>query len=55
MAEKDTLYRCLDRLLTHKQPFFSFLTERWQSLFGARFEVLLYDSRQHLLRVRSAR
>lgn len=43
VAEKDTLYRCLDRLLIHKQPFFSFLAERWQSLFGARFDVLLYD------------
>ncbi|WP_139557291.1 IS1634 family transposase [Methylotetracoccus oryzae] len=43
VAEKDTLYRCLDRLLDHKEAFFQFLTERWQTLFGARFEVLLYD------------
>lgn len=43
MAGKDTLYRCLDRLLIHKQPFFSFLAKRWQSLLGARFDVLLYD------------
>jgi hypothetical protein len=43
VAEKDTLYRCLDRLLDHKRPFFSFLTDRWQSLFGARFDVLRYD------------
>ena len=43
VAQKDTLYRCLDRLLAHKQSFFTFLAERWQSLFDARFDVLLYD------------
>jgi transposase len=26
-----------------KKPFFSYLRARWQDLFGARFEVLLYD------------
>lgn len=39
----DTLYRCLDLLLKHKNGFFSFLKPRWQALFGAGFEVLLYD------------
>lgn len=43
VAQKDTLYRCLDRLLAHKLAFFSFLAERWRNLFDARFEVLLYD------------
>lgn len=43
MAQKDTLYRCLDRLLAHQQSFFTFLAERWRSLFDARFDVLLYD------------
>lgn len=43
VAQKDTLYRCLDRLLDHKAAFFSYLTERWRSLFEARFDVLLYD------------
>ena len=43
VAEKDTLYRCLDRLLVHKEAFFQFLAERWHSLFGVRFDVLLYD------------
>ena len=38
-----TLYRCLDRLLVHKRAFFSFLRERWETLFDARFDVLLYD------------
>ena len=39
----DTLYRCLDKLLPHKRAFFSFLRERWETLFEARFDVLLYD------------
>jgi len=43
VAQKDTLYRCLDRLLDHKQACFSFLTKRWWSLFDAHFDVLLYD------------
>jgi transposase len=43
VAEKDTLYRCLDRLLVHKRALFDHLTQRWKDLFGVRFEVLLYD------------
>jgi hypothetical protein len=43
IAAKDTLYRCLDRLLEHKGELFSFLRERWEDLFGAKFDVLLYD------------
>src|SRR5215510_845848 len=43
LARKDTLYRCLDKLLVHKAELFSFLQQRWKSLFGADFEVLLYD------------
>ena len=39
----DTLYRCLDKLLEHKQDFFSFLRARWATLFETRFDVLLYD------------
>lgn len=38
-----TLYRCLDKLVEHKSAFFSFLKERWETLFDARFDVLLYD------------
>ena len=38
-----TLYRCLDKLVTHKRAFFSFLRERWETLFEARFDILLYD------------
>jgi transposase len=43
LAEKNALYRCLDKLLEHKRAIFTHLTQRWQDLFGARFEVLLYD------------
>lgn len=37
------LLRCLDRLLAHKTDLFSFLKQRWQDLFNASFDVLLYD------------
>ena len=43
LAEKNTLYRCLDRLVEHKDDLFKFLKRRWGELFGATFEVLLYD------------
>src|SRR6202158_1560322 len=43
LAAKDNLYRCLDRLLEHKEALFGFLKGRWQDLFGVKFEVLLYD------------
>jgi transposase len=43
LVAKDTLYRCLDKLLAHKADLFSFLQQRWQALFGAKFDVLLYD------------
>ena len=43
LAAKDTLYRCLDRILPHRSQLFSHLQARWKDLFGARFDVLLYD------------
>jgi transposase len=43
LVEKNALYRCLDKVLEHKSAFFSHLRLRWQDLFGAKFEVLLYD------------
>jgi transposase len=43
LAEKNTLYRCLDRLVEHKDDLFKFLVRRWGELFGATFDVLLYD------------
>jgi len=43
VAEKDRLYRCLDRILEHKPALFQHLRERWQDLFQAQFDILLYD------------
>ena len=43
LAADDTLYRCLDQLVTHKGALFSHLQQRWKDLFGAQFVVLLYD------------
>src|SRR5437773_5745647 len=43
VAEKDRLYRCLDRLLEHKQDLFVWLKQKWADLFAADLEVLLYD------------
>jgi len=43
VAEKDRLYRCLDRIVEHKTALFTHLRQRWQDLFQARFDVLLYD------------
>jgi hypothetical protein len=40
---KNALYRCLDKLLPDKAALFSHLRARWQDLFAATFEVLLYD------------
>lgn len=43
VAEKDRLYRCLDRIVEHKEALEKHLAGKWQDLFGARFDVLLYD------------
>jgi transposase len=43
LVEKNSLYRCLDKVLKHKEQLFGHLRQRWQDLFGTRFEVLLYD------------
>ena len=37
------LYRCLDRILPHKTKLEQHLKERYGELFGAEFDVLLYD------------
>lgn len=43
LAQDDTLYRGLDGLLAHKDALFQHLRARWSDLFGAKFDVLLYD------------
>lgn len=43
VAEKDRLYRALDRMVEHKEALEKHLAARWRDLFGASFDVLLYD------------
>jgi hypothetical protein len=43
VAEISTLYRCLDKVVAHKAALFTYLRDRWKTLFGACFDVLLYD------------
>jgi len=43
LAQKDNLYRCLDKLLEHRQALFQHLRGRWEDLFGVKFHLLLYD------------
>lgn len=43
LVQIDRLYRCMDKLLEHKRAMFSFLRERWQTLFEIKYDVLLYD------------
>jgi len=43
LAQKDNLYRCLDKLLPHREALFQHLRQRWEGLFQVRFDVLLYD------------
>jgi transposase len=43
VAGKDRLYRCLDRVLEHKQELFVHLQQRWRDLFQTEFDLLLYD------------
>jgi len=43
LAEKDNLYRCLDKLLEHREALFRHLRQRWEDLFGVKFHLLLYD------------
>ena len=40
---KDQLYQILDKLLAHREALFTHLQSRWKDLFGAKYEVLLYD------------
>jgi transposase len=43
LVEKDTLYRCLDKILEHRTELFRHLRSRWEDMFNLKFEVLLYD------------
>ena len=43
LVAKDNPYRCLDKLRPHRDALFTFLTSRWQDLFGVTYDLLLYD------------
>jgi len=43
VAGKNTLYRCLDQLLEHRDDLFAHLGRRWRHLFNTSHDVLLYD------------
>jgi transposase len=43
LVQDDTLYRCLDKILVHKEELFLYLRKQWEDLFKIRYEVLLYD------------
>jgi hypothetical protein len=36
------LYACHDHLLAHKDALFQHLRQRWQDVFNASFDVLLF-------------
>jgi len=44
-AEKDRLYRCLDRVLEHKQELFVWLRGKWADLRGIPTEAVLAEMR----------
>jgi len=43
VAAKNRLYECLDIIDTHRAALFDHLQARWQDLFGATCDLLLYD------------
>jgi hypothetical protein len=43
VAAKNRLYECLDRLDEHRAALFTHLQARWKDLFGATYDLLLYD------------
>lgn len=43
VAAKNRLYECLDRIDAARAALFTHLQARWQDLFGATYDLLLYD------------
>jgi len=43
VAAKNRLYECLDRIDEHRAALFTHLQGRWKDLFGATYDLLLYD------------
>ena len=52
LAEKNMLYRCLDRLVEHKDDLFRFLVQRWGELFEAQLRCAALRPDEHVLRDR---
>jgi hypothetical protein len=43
VAAKNRLYECLDRIEHYRAQLFTHLQGRWKDLFGATYDLLLYD------------
>ena len=43
IAEKNRLYRCLDRIMPHKDDLCRHLKQQWETMFKLQYDVLLYD------------
>lgn len=43
VAAKNRLYGCLDLIDAHRSALFTHLQARWKDLFGATYDLLLYD------------
>ncbi len=43
VAEKNRLYRCLDRILPYKEALCAYLKDTWQMMFNLEYDILLYD------------
>lgn len=43
IAEKNRLYRCLDRILPYKDELCKYLKDTWQGMFNLEYDILLYD------------
>ena len=43
VAEKNRLYRCLDRILPYKDELCQYLKKQWETMFKLEYDVLLYD------------
>lgn len=43
LADRNRLYRCLDRFLPFKDELCQYLKDKWQMMFNMEYDVLLYD------------
>ena len=50
VAAKNRLDECLDRIDAHRAELFTHLQARWEDLFGATYDLLLYDLTSTILK-----